>query len=379
MKLAKQHSSSGLNSSFNKNNLSFAAYIDAMRDIISQTRVDLENPQAQQIINANTPFELQPDKNAASKTNARKGILLIHGLYESPYHVRAIGQFFQKQGFLVRSILLPGHGTVPGDLLDVSYQAWLQACQFGIASFSDEVDELYLFGYSTGSTLALHEILDNPKIKAQFLFCPALQISRLAAILHWHHRIASYAPRVRYYHLDKDMDHTKYQSFTCNSVTQLYQLIKILKQRLTKQTITTPTFMVLSQADTVINSKTAIHLFQKLENSKNRLILYTSNQTKVCNNKNIICKNSYFPEENIMNISHNSLAIAPDDPYYGKQGEFTKLQQAKLHCKAHEIVYGEESMQTMVMRKYKHFLRLNYNPDFYNLLENMKSFIDQLD
>ena len=54
---------------------------------------------------------------------------MVHGLTDAPYAVRDLAQFFQQQGFYVLAMQLPGHGTRPGDLLDIRWQDWLRAHQ----------------------------------------------------------------------------------------------------------------------------------------------------------------------------------------------------------------------------------------------------------
>ena len=75
---------------------------------------------------------------------------------DSPFMMRDIGEYFKEKSFLVRSILLPGHGTVPGDLTNISYEKWIEAVQYGINSFEKETENLYIAGFSTGGALALH-------------------------------------------------------------------------------------------------------------------------------------------------------------------------------------------------------------------------------
>src|SRR5438045_615770 len=83
-------------------NLAFADYIKKTKAIIAKTRLDLDN-QPELIVEANSPFELRPKKFA------RNGILLIHGLFDSPGLLKDMGQHFYQHDFLVRAILLPGH------------------------------------------------------------------------------------------------------------------------------------------------------------------------------------------------------------------------------------------------------------------------------
>ncbi|EHA15584.1 alpha/beta hydrolase [Halomonas sp. HAL1] len=79
------------------------AWIADNRAFISEGR-DLEKE-------PNTPFELRPDRPA------KRGILLVHGLGASPWYFIVIATDMANDGWLVRSILLPGHGTRPADLM----------------------------------------------------------------------------------------------------------------------------------------------------------------------------------------------------------------------------------------------------------------------
>ncbi len=168
--------------------LPFAEYITRCQTIIQQTRLDLiDNPHANAIVQANSPFELRPT-TATKKISY--GVLLIHGLLDSPFMVRDFGYALQSEGALVRSILLPGHGTRPGALLNVTFEQWLQAVRYGIASFVGQVDRLVLVGYSTGASLALHESLQHPGLHRIGLTSPALKLySKIAFASNWYRAI----------------------------------------------------------------------------------------------------------------------------------------------------------------------------------------------
>jgi esterase/lipase len=56
-------------------------------------------------------------------------------------------------------LLLPGHGTIPGDLLSVHYQDWIRASEFGISQLSKNAREIYLGGHSLGGAIAIYETL----------------------------------------------------------------------------------------------------------------------------------------------------------------------------------------------------------------------------
>ncbi len=74
----------------------------------------------------NASFEFSPDGK-----EIQGGILLVHGLTDSQYHLKTIGHLFADNGYYVIGLRLPGHGTVPGALLDVCWEDWYSAVQFG--------------------------------------------------------------------------------------------------------------------------------------------------------------------------------------------------------------------------------------------------------
>ena len=135
---------SGLNTRFSfGNDVPFDEYVRKTGQMIEKTRVDINESNRAVILAANIPFELKPDESnypRNGKGRYERGVLLIHGLSDSPYLMKAVARHFQTRGFLVRSILLPGHGTVPGDLLQVTYQEWIRATEYGIYQMKLQVE-----------------------------------------------------------------------------------------------------------------------------------------------------------------------------------------------------------------------------------------------
>ena len=66
---------------------------------------------------SNRSYELAPP-------DPKGGVLLVHGLTDSPYSMRGIAETFYAEGFHVVVLRLPGHGTIPASLRDVSWKDW---------------------------------------------------------------------------------------------------------------------------------------------------------------------------------------------------------------------------------------------------------------
>ena len=241
--------------SFNSD-LHFTDYINQSKKIIEKTRQDLTKETADTIIEANAPYELKP----TGDTRPKYGALLIHGLFDSPFHLRDIGNELQKQGLLVRSILLPGHGTVPGALLNVTFEQWLQAVRFGIQSLRKEVDQIFLVGDSTGSSLALHEA-KNESIAGLVLFSPALKIrSALAPFSNCYRYFTPFSKKASWFHISEHANnYAKYTSFPFNAPYQVYRLSQALK---TQPPVSLPIFIALSRDDRTICAESILQFFQ---------------------------------------------------------------------------------------------------------------------
>jgi hypothetical protein len=65
--------------------------------------------------NWNRSFEL-PAKTVAG------GVLLLHGMSDSPYSLRALGETLNQHDYWVIGLRLPGHGTAPSGLTSISLQ-----------------------------------------------------------------------------------------------------------------------------------------------------------------------------------------------------------------------------------------------------------------
>jgi alpha-beta hydrolase superfamily lysophospholipase len=115
--------------------------------------------------NLNASFEFVPDEE-----EIRGGVLLVHGLTDSPYHLKAIGEIFSENGFYVIGLRLPGHGTVPGGLLNVTWEDWYSAVKFGARMVLGKIEnrkdsKFYVGGFSTGGALTLRYFLETSSEK----------------------------------------------------------------------------------------------------------------------------------------------------------------------------------------------------------------------
>lgn len=353
--------------------LPFSDYIAQQKNLINRYREDLQQHR-EHIIDTNAPFALVPSNKP------RIGVLLIHGLFDSAFITRDIGNYLQNAGMLVYSVLLPGHGTVPGALLPVDYHDWIKTVEFGIESLQQQVEKVAVVGFSTGGSLALLHALEHKNLAGICLLSPAIKIrSAFAFTANWHRAISWKWPRAEWLYVTEENDYAKYSSIPFNAVYQVYRLSKRILATSRKQKPNCPMLMVLSKHDKTVSTSKALSYFKTYASPLCRAIVYTNNPHETKDTR-IQQKNSFYPDIAIKNFSHVSLPISADNFHYGVNGDFVdasrveenKLQQQKyLYC---ALTKPERNLDDLLfdlnLIQYRR-RRLTFNPDFAWMMEQI--------
>jgi len=392
--LDARHDVSGLNSVFNGEQLPFAEYISTTRDMIRKVRAagNSDHPDQSGLnkaVEGNSPFALEPlgADTAGRQQKYRRGILLTHGLSDSPYFMRHIAAVFQENGFRVLAVLLPGHGTRPGDLLNVRWQEWARAVAYGTNILAAEVDEIYLGGFSAGGALSIFQSLQDNRVRGLFLFAPALEISHRAAYANLHRLGSWLLPRARWVEIKPDIDIYKYESFAKNIATQMYQLTRVLRDRLKMHQLITPVFTVASAEDKTVSVTAIFDFMAQQHNFANKFILYSADKEKLAQNlqpEKVERVNSLLPDQKILSSAHTAILLPAEDEHYGVNGDYANCAhyypdnmekyaaciRNPEACWLGEIT--EKNLAAGILR------RLMYNPHFPELKHSIKCFIDSL-
>lgn len=360
---------SGLNSKFEYNNLNFSAYMTAVTHMLRQVNQRFNLQRSDKVITLNSPFEWKP------KDPTDKAVLLIHGLFDTPFIMRDTGKHLLKQGYWVRSILLPGHGTIPADLLTTSASEWMKAIAYGIESFPPTIKQLYLVGFSTGAALSLNYVLKsiNSNISGLIMLSPAFALNTKNTILVHAYRTFRWLFKQHKWIFRHDCpDYTKYTSFPVNSAFLVQRLIVENRFLLKKQKCNLPIFMVVSTDDETIRTEASIKFFQKTTNKKNLLYIYT-NQKLYYQDKRIHLLSSKKPDENILDFSHVSLLVSPENFHYGRNGDHQEpLHEPKIKTENQKIYLGAASKEN---ENHYRLRRLTFNPYFSTLMKKLDEFM----
>lgn len=387
--LGARHRSSKLNTRFNGNQLPFADYIALTREMLTKAHSALGATDLEKITDGNAPFELRPPVGftPGQKKTYRRGVLLVHGLTDSPYFMRYLAEFFQQNGFRAMAILLPGHGTQPGDLLDISWREWARAVAYGTDRLAEEADEIYLAGFSAGGTLSVYQSLCDERVRGLFLFSPAFEVSPRAAHANLHKLYSWLMPSAKWVGIRPDKSLYKYESLPRNAAAQMHALIKRMNSLLRDHEVSIPVFAAASEDDMTANTPTTLEFMARLNHPASRLVLYTTDTRQHpagISAEKLELVNSVVPEQNILSSAHTAVVLPPDDPYYGAAGEYSNSihyypdDLEKYHACNHnngKILQGEITEANL---KAGTLRRLMYNPNFAALKISMKGFIDNL-
>lgn len=371
-------------------------------------------------VNWNRTFEFAPDSGEAPAY----GVLLLHGLSDSPYSLRAIGGKLRREGAHVLGLRIPGHGTAPSSLASTRWQDMAEAVEIAAKHLDEQLQgaPLCLVGYSNGGALALHYTLctledpDLPTVDRIALLSPEIGISPAAGFAVWQERLglALGLEKLLWNSINPEYDPYKYSSFPVNGGELAHRLTKANRKkvaRLAERNLLgdfPPTIAFQSAVDATVSARALVtDLFLHLPENNHELVIFGLNRSamldaflthdpeeqipliiesprrnfKVVHLENLSGNdgsvtevtwgtgeitattretNFSWPNE-VYSLSHVALPFPPDDPIYG--GEAKNKSPINLGNLA---LRGEKKTLRV---SGNNMLRLRWNP-FYSYLEN---------
>jgi esterase/lipase len=191
----------------------------------------------------------------------RPAIVLVHGLTDSPYFLKTIGEYFASEmGFDVYIPLLLAHGLKePEGMKDASADGWKKNVEFAIKAAKKSGGKISIGGFSTGGTLSVSLAIADPNVinGGVFLFSAALGLASPAGNLA-ERLLRTYILEPVLDHLDKVplVDNSpwgnpyRYSHMDLGGAAELSKLIKELDDLGNKCVVQQPLFAVHSEADT---------------------------------------------------------------------------------------------------------------------------------
>ena len=347
----------------------FADYVAHSRIQLQVHRVFYQASQSEQELAQVAP-RIYPLPSHCGKP--AQGVLLVHGLLDTAYALHDMGQVLAQRCLRVYSLLLPGHGTRPADLIRTTRHEWLAAVRFGVRALAQEVDDVTVMGYSLGGLLATQVATETQgeggSIRRLVLLAPALEVAypTLSRIATLYRHVADW--------VDVDPHHipVRYQSMPTQAVAETFLLSREVQRRLQAQPLAQPVFMLLSADDLVIDTPAALGIFAaSMPHAQSQAWVYGPlPQEKKPTHKAVRFVDVHDPAHKIFNYSHVSLTYAPGNPVFGQQGShrecgqyigIVKKEDAQACLQTTDTWKGEIGSDDA---RHKPFQRLTYNPRF---------------
>jgi len=244
----------------------------------------------------------KPDWNLTFEFPVAKpkgAVLMLHGLTDSPYSMRALAEIFSARGWYVVGLRLPGHGTAPSALTDVTFEDWAAAVRMAAKDLRAKVGAdvpFVIAGYSCGAALAVEYALATlqgealPRASGLVLLSPAIGVSPVAALAVWPARIAHWTGvrKLEWTDTSPEYDPYKYNGFTVNAAEQMYRVTQRIREHIDKLyksggvTGMPPILAFQSAADATVSAPAVVNaFFGKLAPEGHALVAFDINRDAV--------------------------------------------------------------------------------------------------
>lgn len=331
-----------------------------------------------------SPIERRPPSaEAGSKGPYKRGILMFHGLQMVPGAFLDIMPVFEKAGFLIRCPTMPGHGTCPGDILEVGAEDWFAMAQFCVDEMRKEVDELYIYGMSTGGTLALLMALSqDPIIKGVLLESPAIQIANsLVWLTPYLDKLRWLDPFLRFPQKLSQRSDLIYTALSTRAGANVYNLTKQLQELMKDKPLNIPVMSLVCSDDEVVDPYfTYDYLFART-NPKDLHLVFSVVPLKVpataAQVETVWGATANFGGQ-IVSYNHQALAVSPFNRFVGNTfrycGYYAIDDPRREQClTGTDVVFGTANAEALA--KYPCMALLTYNPGFSKVIDALGRFL----
>lgn len=213
----------------------------------------------------------------------KRAVLLIHGLASGPGEFAPLEPVLQRQGFAISLPLLPGHGGDDTDLTRVTWHDWYSVVEQAYRALREEYEQVAVVGRSLGGLLAALLASRERDIEACGLVAPALRwVSKAttlldvpginALLIHGLRFMPRAADGINDPALQTANETLVYPRISLHAVREVRALGKVVEGSLPK--VTTPTLIVHSRQDRVIQPRSAEIAFESIGSANKRLVWF---------------------------------------------------------------------------------------------------------
>lgn len=209
-----------------------------------------------------------------------KAVLLVHGWTSTPYELRRLGVYLNENGYTVSGIQLSGHGTVPKDLENISWQTWIEDAKREYVKLKSNHRKVFLAGTSIGGNITMMLAKENIELDGIVLMATPHRIRKEAIVLFFAKILMLFKNKYRkkFYPPTFGLSTTitrliSYQSYPVKSALETFELVKEARRNLEK--ITQPCLLMQSTHDHVVEGSSMESIYNCI-GSKIKKKIYVS-------------------------------------------------------------------------------------------------------
>ncbi|MFP4381832.1 MAG: alpha/beta hydrolase [Candidatus Sumerlaeia bacterium] len=245
-------------------------------------------------------------------TDSPKGaILFIHGFLAGRDCFNGLGAMMAREGYVVRMMRLPGHGTSTADLAHQKKGANWQAVKTEYEALAAQYDKISVVGFSMGGTLTTI-LASRQEVERIVLLAPFYRITYFWYYIippEWATRATSLL--VRYVTRPEGMINVNdkssvgqfmfYRVTPLPAVIRLFDLAKIAADEENLEKIDCPVLMIHAHGDDTASPRAARKVFEKMDSEDKRWVWLEKSNHIICwdYDKEIVFENvrKFFAED----------------------------------------------------------------------------------
>jgi len=237
----------------------------------------------------------------------KKGCVLIHGFTGSPREIEVIANHLKKFDIKVSTPTLPGHGYPLNkkDMNRFGWKDWVEAAESALLEMIEQVEEVYLVGFSMGGIIAAY-------LSTKYSIKKLVLLSASVYYLSMKRFLKDFFEGLRHQTISDHFQHYFYKiSHTpLKSAINFRRLVKTLIPYI--QQVKVPTLIIQGELDDLVDPKSAVYIFKTISSQEKYLYFLSKSKhiigLDVEKEKVVqLVQDFFFPKEGGIKQNENNL------------------------------------------------------------------------
>ena len=221
---------------------------------------------AQESSASSIPSPIMPGAEPFLYEAGEIGCLLVHGFTSTPFEMRGLGRYLADRGLTASACLLPGHGTAPADLQNVTWRDWYAEVDAQLDAMLISCKRVYLVGLSLGGALSLYVAARRSDDVAGVvaMSAPIFLPRPLGFVLNRMRRRIPYMKK-RFRDIQDPVaraNHVNYMSAPVDAIASLVEFLPLVRASLPQ--VKAPALIIRARRDHVVPPASSRYIYRRL-------------------------------------------------------------------------------------------------------------------